>query len=109
MEWRDRGGADLVEMYEANPDNELLARKMGEAPKLTNLLYWDAFHELSSERQVGMSLGPIPFSSILNWANYMGFTPSETRALVYVMRQMDGYFLSSIEEKRKRQASRQAT
>lgn len=33
-----------------------------------NKFYWDAFHDLSTERQIGMGLGPIPRSHIMAYA-----------------------------------------
>lgn len=30
--------------------------------------YWSAFNDLTTERQIGMGVGPIPYSSIRNYA-----------------------------------------
>lgn len=35
-------------------------------------IYWTAYHELQSDRHQGMALGPIPWSSIVRWAELNG-------------------------------------
>jgi hypothetical protein len=34
--------------------------------------YWRAFSQISADRHLGMGLGPIPFSSLLRWAEVYG-------------------------------------
>lgn len=37
-------------------------------------IYWAAYFELQSDRPIGMGLGPIPWSSIVKWAEINGLT-----------------------------------
>lgn len=55
--------------------------------------YWVAFHELSTERQLGMGLGPIPSSSILAYAREYELDRDETSNLVSLVRSLDTEFL----------------
>jgi hypothetical protein len=66
--------------------------------------YWDAFWELSSDRQVGMAIGRIPFSSIDRYAQRYDLDQVDEFDLFReVMRSMDAEFrrLSSPEESKK--------
>jgi len=67
-------------------------------------IYWDAFWELSSDRQVGMAIGRIPFTAIDCYARRYGFEEiDEFDRFVSVMRAMDSEFrrLTSPEETKK--------
>ncbi len=92
----------IIRDLEANPDNEYLAQLYAEAPRIEGerqSLYWDAFQELGTERQIGMTVGPIPLSKVWDWAYHSNFSYSEARALVYVIQRMDGAYLSIIADK----------
>lgn len=52
---------------------------------------WESFWELSTERQIGMSAGPIPVSKIIEHANTRSGVPSE--ALIQLIRIMDAEYL----------------
>jgi len=53
--------------------------------------YWRAFNELSTERQAGMVAGPIPWSTIEQYAERNpGLDPD---ALLLLMREMDDVYL----------------
>lgn len=56
-------------------------------------MFWNAFRELSTERQIGMGIGPIPWSSINRYAQYHPFV--DASVLKEVIRAMDGVYLSS--------------
>ena len=53
-------------------------------------LYYDGFWEVSSDR-VGM--GPIPWSSVLRYAQLFGFSEEQTEDLLYHVRVMDNAYL----------------
>lgn len=55
------------------------------------LSIWESFWELSTERQIGMSPGPIPVSKIIEHAERRSGVPKE--ALVSLIRIMDGEYL----------------
>jgi hypothetical protein len=57
-------------------------------------LFWDAFSELSSDRQSGMGLGQIPFTAIDRYAGRYGIEPgAEFEAFKYLIRRMDATYL----------------
>jgi hypothetical protein len=66
--------------------------------------YWDAFWELSSDRQVGMAVGRIPFSAIDRYAERYGLAEvDEFDTFREIMRSLDAEFrrLATPEEKKK--------
>jgi hypothetical protein len=57
--------------------------------------YWQAFNELSSDRSMGMGLGPIPYSSIRAWADEHGVTGRDDFDFFHgVIRGVDTEFLA---------------
>lgn len=54
--------------------------------------YWVAFGELSSDRQIGMGQGPIPHSSIANYA--LRGSGLEVEFFLPIIRAMDRAYLS---------------
>ena len=55
--------------------------------------YIAAFWELSTERAFGMSLGPIPWSVIVEYGMVHGLDDDVLAVFVQVIRQMDGAYL----------------
>lgn len=61
-----------------------------------------AFHELRSDRQIGMSVGPIPWSSIDRWAVRHNITNLEDfDELVSYIRQMEAALIEYEEKQGK--------
>lgn len=57
--------------------------------------YWDAFWELSTDRQVGMGTGPIPFSALDRYADRFGLSaPDDFDRFRAIVRAMDDAYLS---------------
>lgn len=56
--------------------------------------YMEAFQELSTERQMGMGLGPIPNSKIKEYASDCGFDVLLRDAFIFIIRAMDNAFLA---------------
>jgi hypothetical protein len=54
--------------------------------------YIESFFELSTCRQIGMALGPIPFTTILEYCKI--FEVEEFTDFLYFMRRLDNIFLS---------------
>jgi len=61
-----------------------------------------SFHDLGTERSIGMSLGPIPWSKIVQYADRSGLEPDVAEAFVDIMRTMDVEFMkyNTAEQKR---------
>ena len=60
------------------------------------LFYWDAFNDLSTCREVGMSVGPIPYLAILTFAKEEEIKGIEFEELKHVITSMDGVYLDHI-------------
>lgn len=59
-------------------------------------LYYVAFNELGTERQLGMAAGPIPFTSILKYAEHFEFDEEQTEQLLYFIRKLDAWYLKKV-------------
>lgn len=56
--------------------------------------YNDAFHELSTARQIGLGVGSIPFTAIVEYFRIYGTqTEEDLDEFLYVIRRMDNTFL----------------
>lgn len=56
--------------------------------------YMKSFYDLGTERQSGMSLGPIPWSKIVTYAQHYGLDPDVTEAFVDIIRTMDTEYMA---------------
>lgn len=63
-----------------------------------------SFHDLGTERDIGMSLGPIPWSKIVMYADEYGLDPDVKEAFVNIMRTMDVAFMKHNSDEQKRKA-----
>lgn len=63
------------------------------APRIEHPYYWHAFADLTTERQQGMGVGPIPYSAIQNIASEDNLSPTETAWLHYIIRALDNHYL----------------
>jgi len=80
------------------------ARKMGmplpdsiiDKPSLVNGLefYWKAFSDLSSDRDIGMGEGPIPWSAIHQWGTRNKIWGDDFERLTMIIRGMDEVYLN---------------
>jgi len=55
--------------------------------------YFDSFFELSTERSIGFGEGPIPITSILQYARYHDLDDSLEYELIFFVRQLDFHYL----------------
>ncbi len=65
-------------------------------------LYWKAFVELSSDRQISMAEGPIPWISINMWACRHGIFGDDFDRFVAVIRGLDEAYLKKQSKKKKK-------
>jgi hypothetical protein len=80
--------------YQDKDESEIPAALLDEPDLLQGLdLYYNAFWELSSDRQVGMSAGPIPYSSIVTYCREWGLDEELSSNMLKLVRKMDGHFL----------------
>ena len=67
-------------------------------------MFLKAFWDLSSDRQIGMSVGPLPWSSIQRYASHLGLERGNIETLHVVLRSMDEVFLRYLDEERERKS-----
>lgn len=60
--------------------------------------YLQAFFDLDADRNVGMSLGRIPWSVVLQYAAFYRLTEEQTDCLTYIIREMDTAYTKYREE-----------
>jgi hypothetical protein len=63
-------------------------------------LYLNAFHDLSSCRQVGMGVGFIPFTAVLEYARWHGFDKAHSEDLHYHISCLDSAYVSWANKRR---------
>lgn len=68
--------------------------------------YLKAFYDLSSCRDIGMSLGPIPWRDILTYAIYSKLDDDLIEPFIQIIREMDSGFLE-VEAKKQEAKERQ--
>ena len=69
------------------------------APKMRWPFYWTAFNDLGTERQLGMSMGPIPVSKIEWYGRKLGLDGRELAVFEHVIRRVDIHYLNRQSEK----------
>lgn len=62
-------------------------------------LYLQAFFDLDSERNVGFSICPIPWGSIVNYAQVYGFDDEQREDLIFLVRRMDVAHIDRLNKK----------
>lgn len=65
-------------------------------------IYYSAFWELNTDRQVGMGLGPIPYSSIRNYCKDRGLGGDQSDNMMRLLRKMDSEFIKFQEKQAKK-------
>lgn len=83
-------------MRQCAAGNMPLPSKIADAPTLMHglELYWFAFIELNTDRQIGYGEGPIGWSSIMRWADYHEIDDYEQRADLHrYLSAMDAVYL----------------
>lgn len=99
MDWQlnhpdlDKIQKDAIQAQELGDYNHPALKEFMKAPKLTGYeeAFWEAYGELCTCRpSSGMGgMLPIPFTAIITYAEFWGYTRSETEALWKAVRAMD--------------------
>jgi hypothetical protein len=58
--------------------------------------FWRAYGDLATMRGVSMTALPIPLDKIVWYAEYNGYTSTQTAILIRVIRNMDSAYLNAI-------------
>jgi hypothetical protein len=64
----------------------------------TDEFYLAAFNDLGTERAIGMSMGPIPWSKIVQYAEFAGLEGDVAFAFVAIIRKMDNEYLADVRD-----------
>lgn len=56
-------------------------------------LYYECFWDLTSDRQMGYGIGPIPTSMIINYGRALGLDETQMDSLLYYIRALDNVYL----------------
>lgn len=80
-----------------------LPQKIAEAPELYDglLLFFQGFHELSSCRQLGESIGPIPWLAINQYCAYHGIVDEQREDFEWFISRLDAEYLTYARNKSK--------
>lgn len=81
-----------------------LPDRIANAPELINglELYFQAFLDLDGERETGMSVGPIPWSKVKEYAKFYEFSDEQTEDLFFFIRKMDAAHIKRLNSKQKK-------
>lgn len=83
--WSLRYSAADTEYLEAKGAPELANRVLPD-----NLFMWSAYNALRGSRQIGMAVGPIPFTEIAAYCAWLGMTcPVQKQRLVRMVGALD--------------------
>lgn len=80
-----------------------LPDKIKNKPEITTGLdlYWKAFQDLSSDRDIGMGVGPIPWSAMHTWASRNHIRGDDFERFVLVLRGLDNVYMEKQGKKSK--------
>jgi len=70
-------------------------------------LYFEAWNDCTTERQIGFGVGPIPWGAVMRWCEVKGVSSELTESVWQVIRRVDGAMQKrwSDERTRKQQSS----
>ncbi len=85
-----------------------LLDRLNEGPELKPGLqfYFDAWQELATDRQLGMSVGPIPGMSIRALVKELKLDQVESYEFQYLIRKMDSAYLEYVAEQSKKKTGK---
>ena len=106
--WELKYGEHEETMWARLGDASHIPDQLKNAPVLMDgqEFYWNAFWRLSSDRPVGMGLGPIPFSSVVMYASLYDMDHEGLTELAHIMQGMDNAFLKYQQEKSDKEKKR---
>lgn len=104
MAWDFKHAGDIERLTMLQETKGIISEALESRPEVepTGLFYWDAFHAISSDRQMSMSVGPIGFTVMDSFARRYNLVDQEFEDFVYVMRELDKVFLSHVNKDAKK-------
>ena len=87
----------------ARKQNMPVPDKIKNAPELNIglMFYWKAYQDLTSDRDVGMGVGPIPWLSMDSWGARNRVRGDDFERLVAILKDMDATFMEHNSRKNK--------
>ena len=85
-----------------NSEQGAIPQSLLDEPELMPGLHmiYNGFWNISTDRQVGMSLGPLPHTAIREYAKEYNLPEEDADDFRRLVRAMDGFYLSWIDKKR---------
>jgi hypothetical protein len=74
-------------------------------PEEDRQFYFEAFKQLSTTRQIGFSTGPIPWTTMIMYADHSQLDDANRALFVRVISEMDAAYLAWLAEEQKRDAT----
>lgn len=96
LRWQHKHGADLPLWRKLIEQGDEPPQAYHDQPDVLPIsdFAWQAFTDLSSERGIGMGLGPIPFGAIVRYADLYGLSVDEFDGLRLIIGEVDGFYLA---------------
>ena len=93
IEERDKGNEPPAKFYQLLDEQPEIAEHL--------YVYWDAFSDLGTERQIGMGIGPIPRSKVREYASdLLGLDGDEHDRFCEILSRMDRDYVSRVNSPR---------
>jgi len=98
-----RGSIEIKIMAEALREDREIPDEIAFAPEIGSglELYYYGFMDISSSRQIGMGLGPIPWKIVHDYCVALELDEDQTEAMHYHIAEMDGAFMEHNRSKSK--------
>lgn len=87
--------------YSPEPYASEARRRIASCPEVLpkSLFFWRAYHDLETERPLGMDVGPIPWRAIITYAQTYRLQTAEREVFVQVIRALDNRWRMIRDEK----------
>lgn len=91
----EQGPVEKIILEQCIRDNLPIPKKLQNSPSLESgmELYYQAFLDLNSCRQVGMGEGPIPWTAIAYYCRFFEMDEETTDDVMYMVRGLDNEYL----------------
>lgn len=70
------------------------------------MFYYQGFYDLSTERQIGMSFGPIPWTKIVEYGRFYELNQDQMDFLIRAITMMDSAWLKAQHDNQKEEDAR---
>lgn len=64
----------------------------------TDLWFLEAFYDLSSDRSVGMAVGPIPYTAIIAYVQYWQYDDQTAYMVIEIVKALDSVYMTIVNQ-----------